>query len=410
MSRTRAVVASSGLVLAASAGLLVAGPLNPPAGPVAPTFKTLAEVEPRIAINAANTPGDNDATPSVYKITQPGSYYLTADVQVPLGKIGIEIASSDVSIDLGGFTLASGLAGVYALHPGGPAVALSGLHVRNGAVRGATNAGFGLSLAKGSRLEDVTALQCDFGIHLGDGWAVQRCVAHTCDTGFQAGAKCALRDCGATDNQLSGFQVGDGCALGGCVAGGNGGHGFFLGNASTITGCAATVNGLRGISVLQDGVIADCAVKDSGGAGVTTGQGCIVRNTAVSGSGTHGIEVTSLTTVEHCTVRHNDQDGIVADWQCRLIGNTCVFNGQAAAAGAGIRLLNVGSRVEDNVLAHNDKGLVAAGTDNFVARNTARNNSAGNYDIVAGNELAPVVTNPGASTFSTATPWSNFAY
>ena len=45
------------LALSAAAALVLAGPLTPPAGPVASSFKTLGEVEPRIAITAANTPG-----------------------------------------------------------------------------------------------------------------------------------------------------------------------------------------------------------------------------------------------------------------------------------------------------------------------------------------------------------------
>ena len=55
----------------AIAALALAGPLNPPAGPVTSTYKTLTEVEPRIAINLTNTPGDAN---SVFKITQRGSY------------------------------------------------------------------------------------------------------------------------------------------------------------------------------------------------------------------------------------------------------------------------------------------------------------------------------------------------
>ena len=51
------------------------GPLAPP-GAAAPTTKTLDQVEPRIAINSTNTPGDAD---SLYKITQPGSSYLTGN-------------------------------------------------------------------------------------------------------------------------------------------------------------------------------------------------------------------------------------------------------------------------------------------------------------------------------------------
>jgi hypothetical protein len=59
------------------ATMALAGPLDPPAGPVTSTLKTLSEVEPRTAVNAANTPGDFQA---LYVISSPGSYYLTANV------------------------------------------------------------------------------------------------------------------------------------------------------------------------------------------------------------------------------------------------------------------------------------------------------------------------------------------
>jgi hypothetical protein len=96
------------LGLLASASLLTGGPLDPPAGPVAPTYKTLNEVEPRVAISAVNTPGDAD---SVYRISQPGSYYLTADVTVIVGRRGIEVGASGVSIDLNGFAV-NGVLGI----------------------------------------------------------------------------------------------------------------------------------------------------------------------------------------------------------------------------------------------------------------------------------------------------------
>jgi hypothetical protein len=79
--------------------VLAQGPLTPPGAP-APTMKTLQQVEPRIEINATNTPGDAD---SIFKITEPGSYYLTGNVAGVSGKHGIEIAASDVTLDLMGF-------------------------------------------------------------------------------------------------------------------------------------------------------------------------------------------------------------------------------------------------------------------------------------------------------------------
>src|SRR5262245_22765217 len=94
LTRSAPVVA---IAVVAAAGLVFAGPLNPPAGPVTSTYKTLTEVEPRTPISAASTPGD---AAGQFKITQPGSYYLTGNIAAIPGKHGIEIAASGVTIDL----------------------------------------------------------------------------------------------------------------------------------------------------------------------------------------------------------------------------------------------------------------------------------------------------------------------
>ncbi|MCC6970990.1 MAG: hypothetical protein IT434_12295 [Phycisphaerales bacterium] len=82
MNRTALICTSIASLALLAAGAMIssrvtAGPLDPPAGAVSSTYKTLAEVEPRIAINATNTPGDGA---NKYVISLPGSYYLTADI------------------------------------------------------------------------------------------------------------------------------------------------------------------------------------------------------------------------------------------------------------------------------------------------------------------------------------------
>ena len=69
------------LLMSLCAGGSRAGDLDPPVGPVAPT----PGPEPRTPVNATNTPGD--AT-SVYRITAPGSYYLTGNLAGVAGKHG----------------------------------------------------------------------------------------------------------------------------------------------------------------------------------------------------------------------------------------------------------------------------------------------------------------------------------
>lgn len=111
-----------------------AGDLNPPAGAVAPTGKTLTEVEPRIAVSAENTPGDSE---SEFRIASPGSYYLTGNVETDK-LFAIKIASDDVTLDLMGFTISGAdvpqSRGVGAEF-GGTA---NNLTVRNGVIRSFT--------------------------------------------------------------------------------------------------------------------------------------------------------------------------------------------------------------------------------------------------------------------------------
>jgi hypothetical protein len=65
-------------------------------------MKTLDQVEARIPIDATRTPGDASAT---FRITAPGSYYLTGNITGQSGKVGILVLANDVTIDLNGFSL-----------------------------------------------------------------------------------------------------------------------------------------------------------------------------------------------------------------------------------------------------------------------------------------------------------------
>src|SRR5690606_35555554 len=101
-SRIHAITRSALVLAVGAAPAWGLGPLNPPGGPVSSTFKTLSEVEPRIAVNATNTPGNATAT---FRITQAGSYYLTGNLSGENGRSCIEIATSNVTLDLMGFRI-----------------------------------------------------------------------------------------------------------------------------------------------------------------------------------------------------------------------------------------------------------------------------------------------------------------
>ena len=166
-----------GLIVTAAAAL-IAGPLNPPAGPVASTYKTLSEIEPRIAVNATNTPGD--AT-NLYRITQPGSYYLTGHITGVSGRRGIGISAHNVTLDLCGFRLqgvAGSLDGVNALGIVGSN--LQNVEIRNGIVKGWGGAGVVAANTENCILRDLTAQSNgSHGVRGGFRTLVERCKARS---------------------------------------------------------------------------------------------------------------------------------------------------------------------------------------------------------------------------------------
>jgi hypothetical protein len=365
-------------VLLACTAPALAGPLDPPPGPVQSTFKTLTQVEPRIEINATNTPGDAD---SLYKITQPGSYYLTGNITGVVGKHGIEIASSGVTIDLSGFDLVGapamgnfdGISATVAL--------LTNIAVLNGSVRNWGDKGIDLGSfpVTNCRVSDVFASGCTgFGISSGVATTLSNCSAsQNTGGGINIGVGSNAINCSAYNNASNGIIIGFGSTASNCSAYANVGSGIVTGNSSTVSGCSAYDNDANGIS---------------------------------AGSGS---------TVTHNAVRFNSSDGILCGSQSLILGNTCSFNGQAGV-GAGIRVTNFDNRIEGNNCIGADTGIKVDSAGNIIIRNSCSGNTI-NWDIVGNNIYGPILDrtapvsssvsgNAAASTLGSTDPNANFTY
>ncbi|MDP1661324.1 MAG: right-handed parallel beta-helix repeat-containing protein [Phycisphaerales bacterium] len=307
----------------------LAGPLDPPAGAVAPTAKPLSEVEPRTAINATNTPGDAD---SLFKITQPGSYYLTGNITGVVGRHGIEIAASGVTVDLNGFDLV-GVAAMGAFDGVGVTVAsLTSIAVVNGSVR---NWG-------------------DEAVDLG------------------------------TSNAIN-------CRVEGVRASGNGGSGISVGSGTTVSNCTAYQNTGHGISSGALGItVSNCTAYQNTGHGISSaGSGSTVSNcTAYQNTG-NGISVGSGSTVADCIARISTLNGIVCASACIIRGNTCSNNG-SGGDGAGIHAFGNDNRIEGNNCTGADRGIDVDNAGNIIIRNTCSGNTT-NWDIVANNVCGPII-------------------
>lgn len=367
------------LIAGLAASLALAGPLNPPAGPVAPTLKTLPEVEPRTAISAANTPGDVN---TLYIITQPGSYYLTGDITGVPGKASIAINCPQATIDLNGFKITGGDDGIQIYYN-------CIFTIKNGVVTGCSGAGIYCfnQYARGV-IEDVTASYCTGdGFFLGIGETLRRCAArHNGQAGFTGSIHMVYQDCTASQNTGNGFLISGSSQARNCTAEQNGGNGFQSG-ASKLRGCRASGNFNHGFQ-LSESTLEDC----------------------VSVYNAHnGLETGNNSTLTNCTAQHNSQQGLHA-----LNRNTitsCLFTDHGGGF-SGVLLDAANNFVEDSEFSSNGFGvaMAATATQNIIINSRASANTLANFSVPAGNQAAPVIVNPAANAYATMTYWCNMAY
>lgn len=273
----RTVLAIAALTLCGK--LLIAGPIAPPAGSVTPTYKTLTETEPRTAINATNTPGDAD---SAFRITQPGSYYLTANLTSGVsGKAGIEITASGVTIDLGGFTLdGSTLIGQNVTLDGIRSIgSIRAVTIRNGSILNWRGDGIDVGGVTGLVLTDVIVDSCGgSGIQPGPFARLERCtVLNNTSHGINIPAPGVIvRDCTAAQNDASGIRVaGIGTRIERCTVQSNSVHGIEVSTQSVIEDNVCTFNGLG--SSVTDGA----GIRISGSAARVVGNHTTSNDTGI---------------------------------------------------------------------------------------------------------------------------------
>ncbi len=264
ISRPRVLIGCAA-VAAAAAALTLAGDLNPPAGPVAPTMKTLDEVEPRIAINAANTPGDATAQ---FIIAQPGSYYLTGNIGASGSRAAIRIAANDVSIDLNGFAIdGAGSSGVASGITSLGSVARGG-RIHNGTISNWANSGAFL-VGEGSLLENLR-------------------IGGNAVNGVQLSNHSAMRRCTLIGNGGNSVRTFDSCIVEDCIIETSGTAGIDVSSSNIIRRNIIRVESAATSGILNLGIwtrIEDNNVTGlSGATGISAGANSFAaRNTVASG-------------------------------------------------------------------------------------------------------------------------------
>ncbi len=383
-----APIAAAALIVAA--GTLIAGPLDPPAGPIASTGKTLTEVEPRIAINATNTPGN---TSTVFRITQPGSYYLTGNLVGVANKHGIDIASSGVTIDLNGFEVLGNGAASGAFDGIRTAVSTKNVTVRNGHVRNWGDDGVELANivnSAGARVEQVqstgnggSGIVCSTS----NGQVLQCTASENGATGISAAR--LISQCSAVDNTGIGLSVGQGGSILDSTAFTNGDDGIHVGFGCTIANCTSDNNTGDGIEASNGSTITACSFIANGGSGINIFTSITVRNCTSVSNTLYGIDADTSCHIEGCTANSNQLDGIRIGSRGVARNNIANSNGPAEI-GAGIHCSGSDTRIDGNTCNNNDFGITADGTGNIIISNTCANNVQA-FVIVADNFYGPII-------------------
>ncbi len=347
----------------AAAAIVIAGPLNPPAGPVAPTMKTLAEVEPRIPINAQTCPGVFNSS---YGVIAPGSYYLTGDLVGEPGKHVIRVGHN-VTIDLNGFSVVGGPGSLSGID--GEITEAANVTIRNGTIRSCGGKGIDMDGSSyGWIVEGVHVVWCG-----GDG--------------IQLARHCIARNSRASSNGGTGFMAQWGSLFENCTAEGNA-KGFDAGNASTVTACAAISNVSDGFHAHTGSTVTACSARFN----------------------QDGFALDSGATISGCSASQNNRDGIRLGVGCSALDNTCADNNRdPQALGAGIRAVGERNRIEGNNVTGNNYGIRTEAPGSFIARNTARGHALfQDFSLDFGCTFGPIISATGPITSDN--PWANFAY
>lgn len=318
------------------------GSLVPP-GPPAPTGKSIDEVQTAIPVNETNTPGDERA---VFRISRPGRYYLTGDIDAG-SKDGIEIQGSrGVTLDLNGFTIR----GNGSIYTAGILLGYmrqsTGTTIRNGRIIGF--GGDGIEFSAGAtvfqwqtfaHIEDVSVSECNVGMRL-------LCMA-------------TIRNCRVEANTTDGVIVSV-AKIEDTWVSGNGRHGIYAFDSVSASRCILKRNMGIGLFAFTHGavsqLITECIAMDNGGDGFYVKEGVVIERCIASGNGTGGIR----SPWAHVRVRQ------------------CLCRNNRSEAGDAAGILAHSSIVEDCLCVDNDRGIVASGTHSRGMSRIWRNACSGN--------------------------------
>jgi hypothetical protein len=252
---------TSVVALLAMAPCVWAGPLDPPAGPIAST----PGPEPRIPVSAATTPGDVN---SQFIISQPGSYYLTGNITGVSGRSAVRIAVSGVDLDLNGFTLTGVGGSVHGVQLG----SVARVRIHNGVITAFGTHGVAAVNTDSVVAEDLIVEFCGGnGLDMGNTSRIERCtIRSNALLGIRLGASSSAVGCLAIANS-TGIEANANCRVIGCSVNGNVQRGVLAAGANTVIENNAVTSSTPSALGVQ-----------------VNGSRCLIRNNSIAGNNSSG--------------------------------------------------------------------------------------------------------------------------
>jgi hypothetical protein len=191
---TQALLVLVLLALLGVLGMLATGVRGGPLDPLGPPGST----------SSVRLPGTPISGPTT--IAQPGHYYLTNDINVTGAVNAISISASNVSLDLGGFTVdgndTGGTTGIIVTG------SFTDVHIENGTVRD-FHVGVNVNGAQRARIERVNTVSNIRGMEIGTHSLVAGCMSSSnTESGIVIlGDESVLRECAIVNNDADGVHV-----------------------------------------------------------------------------------------------------------------------------------------------------------------------------------------------------------
>ena len=373
------MIQRDGIALPANALLIYQTDNNPgfyynQGTPVAPVWVNLAAL-PGIVHLEDRTPIDS----LPYDISIPGSYYVTAHLT---GMTGINITTSNVTLDLNGYTI-KGLLGNTSQGIEITAAA-SNLHVMNGGITHWGREGIKAGLATNSSFTQLRLL-------------------HNTYDGIVAGNNNLISFVVAANNNFDGIDMGKSAVIYHCTAVDNLNDGIEADAGSSLMNCTSRNNSQNGIRTTGSSTVSNSACIENDNHGFFCGTGSVVRQNTATNNSQSGFYMFSSNLASENLASSNGHHGF--EWlnDCVLTDNEATLNTYS-----GFSTTYNGGRLENNVSSSNlQHGFAISNSGGLlIIRNTASGNGINAFNVMPGNTFASVIT---SATINTNTnPNANF--